>query len=261
MKAVGGLIAVTDAYIETLRRRYPWIAADRCAAIPFSASENDFRLLDATPQLNTVFRKGDGALHAVYLGRGGDDMAPALRILFAGVTRAQADNPAQPRLQMHFVGTDYATDSRARKTVEPIAAESALGDQVHEQTARVPYFEALQVMKDADLLLLIGSDDPQYSASKAYPYLMSGRPLVAVIHERSALVPLLRESASLLITFGDTNHSSAIAGLASGLRTLLMGPLVAQRLTSTALRACSAREMTRRQCELFDSVVGRVSAS
>ena len=112
-------------------------------------------------------------------------------------------------------------------------------------------------MSDADLLLLIGSDDPQYSASKAYPYLLARKPLVAVIHERSGLVPLLREAATLLVTFGDGDRAATTAQLAAGLRALLANLPARVTLSDSAAAACSAREMTRRQCEVFDRVVAR----
>lgn len=258
MARVGGLVAVSDAYIHTLRTRYPWIPEETCATIPFAASETDYELLATHRQPNPLFAPGDGHLNAVYVGRGGDDMAPALRILFEAVRDVRLAGPdAADRLRAFFVGTDYATDHRARKTVEPVAAQVGVDAVVTEQPGRVPYFQALQLMSDADLLLLIGSDDPQYSASKAYPYLLARKPLVAVIHERSGLVPLLREAATLLVTFGDGDRAAATARLAVGLRALLASLPARVTLSERAAAACSAREMTRRQCEVFDRVVAR----
>ena len=72
-----------------------------------------------------------------------------------GVKRA----PALANPHMHFVGTDYATGDRARKTVEPRSNLGALAGCVRERTMRAPYFEALQVMQDADFCCS-WSDDP-----------------------------------------------------------------------------------------------------
>jgi len=252
MKDTAGVIAVSQAYIQTLQGRYSWLQGRACATIPFAGSESDFRVLEKRPQANRAFSADDRKLHAVYVGRGGDDMAPGLRILFEGVKRT----PSAAALQMHFVGTDYASSERARKTIEPVAALEGLSpDRVREQTTRVPYFEALQLLKDADLLLLIGSDDPQYTASKVYPYLLARKPLVAVVHERSGLVPLLREAASVLVTFGHGGQHEAAAQLAEGLDTLFRNGLKARPLSTRLEMACSAREMTRRQCEVFDAAV------
>jgi hypothetical protein len=255
MSRASGVIAVSQSYVDTLTRRYPGLDHGSCATIPFAASEEDFALLDRRPQPNHVFEPGRG-VNAVYVGRGGADMAPALRILFEAVQTVRREQPAlTAALRMFFVGTDYASGERARKTVEPLAASAGVADIVSEQANRVPYFEALQLLKDASLLLLIGSDDPQYSASKAYPYLLARKPLVAIVHERSPLVPLLQDSATLLVTFGEGTSDAAAPRLARQLRDLLTDLPNTVTLSERAALACSAREMTRRQCELFDRVL------
>jgi len=77
-----------------------------------------------------------------------------------------------------------------------------------------------------------------------------------VVHERSALVPLLREAASVLVTFGSgaTEHDAGIR-LSEGLDDLFRNGMRPRPLSSRLELACSAREMTRRQCEVFDTVV------
>lgn len=255
MRKAGGLIAVSDAYIATLRRRYPWIAEECCATIPFAASETDAAFVQAHPQANTIFTRQPGELHTVSIGRGGDDIAPALRILFEAVARVAAARPGAPSPHLHFVGTDYATDARARKTVEPVAASTAAQLSVTERTSRIPYFEALQVMQDADFLLLVGSDDPQYTASKVYPYLLSRKAIVAVVHEKSGLVPLLTRAGAVLATFGSTTAQSAVEGLVPQLASLLERLPARVELPAEVVAACSADDMTRRQCAVFDRVL------
>jgi hypothetical protein len=254
MKHVSALIAVSDAYLTTLRDRYPWLTEDMCTTLPFGASTHDFEVLDAHPQPNHCFKKDGGVAHGVYVGRGGDDMRPALRLLFDALRAGIASTPKVfESIMLHFVGTDYATDARARKTVEPVALEAGVGGLVSEQTSRVPYFEALQLLKDADFLMLIGSDDPAYTASKAYPYLMAGKPILAVVHERSSLVRVLQDSqAATVVTFSNGDNASAAKELIKGWRRMMeqrgCPPIVDHKI----LARYSAREMARRQCLVFD---------
>lgn len=261
MREVGGIIAVSPDYIATLRRRYPWLRESVCATIPFAAAQADFDLLSTHPQPNRLFRRSHGMINAVYVGRGGDDMRPALRVLFGAMKAGLAANrPVLEGVRATFVGTDYAPPERARKTVEPIARELGVGDRVVEQTTRVPYFEALQIMTDADVLVLVGSDDAGYSPSKIYPYLLARKPIVAVVHDRSSLVPLLEGTSALLVTLSEANEAQAVAKLAREL------PAFLERMSPTSLppeleRACSAREMTRRQCQLFDQVATQAIAA
>ena len=59
-----------------------------------------------------------------------------------------------------------------------------------EITDRIPYFEALFLLGKADLVLVPGSIDQSYTASKIYPYVLAKRPLLAVFHKNSSVVRL-----------------------------------------------------------------------
>lgn len=258
MKDVDGVIAVSDGYLRTLRIRYPWLTADMCTTLPFAGSRRDLELLDTHPQPNQSFGKQDGNVNGVYVGRGGDDMKPALKLLFETLKSGiQSDPNVFGSIKLHFVGTDYATDERARKTVEPVATDSGVGEFVCERTRRIPYFEALQLMKDASFLVLVGSDDPAYTASKVYPYLLARKPILAVVHERSGLVPLLREALGVVVTFSDGGEDSAAAQLMGVWRRVMKQVGSRPQVSEDVLERYSAREMTRRQCAVFDGVLAR----
>ena len=76
----------------------------------------------------------------------------------------------------------------------------------------MPYLQGLRLLADAHFCVMLGSDDPAYSPSKVYPYLMTGRPFVAVLHEASPVLPLLRQSgAGVVATFVDAASRDAVA--------------------------------------------------
>ena len=257
MKRVGALIAVSDDYLNTLRSRYPWLTGDMCTTLPFGASSKDIELLEKYPQPNRFFQPHSGTVHGVYVGRGGDDMRPALHVLFDALREGIASAPATfGPVRLHFVGTDYATGVRARKTVEPVAQAAGVGEVVSECTERVPYFEALQLLKDAAFLVLIGSDDPAYTASKIYPYLMAGKPILAILHERSSLVPVLRQSrAATVITFSDVETITAVQECLAGWQGMMESLECQPTYEDNLVDRYSAREMARRQCIVFDQAL------
>ncbi len=260
MKDVDGIVAVSQAYIDTLRSRYPRIDPECCATLPFGASQQDFALLNSVPANNAVYSPGDGCLHGVYVGRGGDDMRTALEIVFRALGEGRCERRGLfGRVRLHFVGTDYAVGARARRTVMPVAERAGVADVVTEQTARVGYFDGLRLLHDADFLVVVGSDDPQYSASKIYPYVLAKRPIIAVLHQESGAVPILRRlGAAAVVTFGDGQLVSTAASLARTEwgRMLDRLPYVPDTHWSE-FEPFTAREMTRRQCELFDTVIRR----
>lgn len=252
LRQAAHVVSVSPAYPAMLRVRYPWLRDDQFTVLPFGAAERDFELLRQMAVKQTVFNRGDGKTHWVYAGRGGADMAFALRALFRAVKRLADSQPElRSRLRLHFIGTDYAPAYRAKKTIEPLGAEAGIGEMVTEQTGRLPYFEALQCLLDADALVVPGSDDPGYTASKIFPYVLARRPLLAIFNERSSVVETLtRTAAGTVISFTATDKVESIA----------------QRLASTGwlehpsapatdwaeFARFTAREMTRQLCGVFD---------
>lgn len=256
MRTVDGLIAVSPAYLTTLRRRYPWITEEMCRTVPFGANEDDFAVADGLAWRNPVFARDDGQIHGVAVGRGGEDMRLAAMILFRAMRQVSASASSRP-IHVSFVGTDYAPPARARQTIAPVADAEAVGTMVTELPARVPYFEGLRLLRDAHFLVVLGSDDPDYSPSKVYPYILARRPIVAVLHASSPVADLLtRVGAGIVVTFRDAaDVPAAAARLAASLPGLLTGTPAEPDIHWAAFEPFSARELTRRQCEVFDASV------
>ncbi len=246
------VISVSPGYIDTLLKRYSWLQPEQFTVLPFGAAETDFSALEQCPIEHSHFNPADGKQHWVYVGRGGSDMAFALRCLFQALRRSRQQEPQKfSNLMLHFIGTDYAPTS-VRKTVEPIAIECGVQDMVREHPHRIPYFEALQCLLDADALIVPGSDDSGYTASKIYPYILAQKPLLAIFHEMSSVVNVLRDTkAGTVITFktGEEIDQISEAISANWLRHL---PPVTPKTDFSAFIPYTAREMTRQQCAIFD---------
>ena len=263
MKKVDGLIAVSAGYIETLTRRYPWLSQKPSAVLPFGAPEKDFEILRAHPQQNRFFKSSDdtrrpGVLNGVYVGRGGYDMAPALRIIFAALRRGLDSKPDLfSGVRLHFIGTSYAADHRSRDSITPIAEECGVAGHVRESSHRIPYFEALQLLADSDFVVVPGSDDPQYSASKIFPCILSRKPLLCVFQESSNVCDTLeRLDAGTLLKFEPRRSAAEYADRLCGLWSELLSHLPYSPPTDwDAFQAYGAREGTRKQTALFDHVV------
>ena len=257
MRAVSQVIAVSPTYLETFRRRYPWLRPEQLTTLSFGAPEKDFEQLPALGIQQKVFNAQDGKQHWVYVGRAGDDMAAALGILFASLHAARDRDPGRWNgLRLHFVGTSYAPAGLARKTVEPIAQIHGVCDLVEEHTGRVPYFEGLQILLDSQAIIVIGSDSAAYSASKLYPCMLARRPLLALLHEDSPAVGVLRRCrAGEIVTFRPSKKAAAAAAMSSALAHVLAGPTAGPTpATDSAyfLAEYGARAVTARQCAVFD---------
>lgn len=255
MRKVDGLISVSPAYCEALQQRYPSISGKMCETVPFGASETDFEVARKLGGGDRSLPTADGCTQGVYVGRGGRDMAVAAEILF----RALAHAAARREVRLTFVGTAYAPVGKGAPSIAPIAARLGVAHLVTESPDRVPYFNGLRRLAEADFLIVLGSDDPQYSPSKVYPYLLARRPLVAILHEASPVVGLLRSAgAGIVVTFGSAGEvEKASAELAAVLPAWLDRLPFEPTIDPSVLARCSARELTGRQCALFDAVVAQ----
>ncbi len=256
LRRVSHVISVSPEYPKTLIKRYSWLREKQFTVLPFGAPEKDFQLLPYLNIQQTIFNPTDGKRHWVYVGRAGNDMALALRALFFGIQTERQRNPQLwQEVKLHFVGTSYAPGERAIKTVEPIAKEFGVTDLVHEYPQRIPYFEALQVMADSDAILLIGSDDPSYTASKLYPCILSRKPILATFHHQSSVVDIMQScKAGQAVTFtSESQPEDLLLKIGIQLNWLLSLPKKFQpTINWSAFQAYTAREMTRQQCMIFD---------
>lgn len=256
MKSVSQIISVSPAYPMTLQQRYPWLRADQMTVLPFGASEQDFEQLPCLGVHQTIFDRQDGNRHWVYVGRGGADMALAVRSLFLAIRTCRDRDPYRwQSIRLHFVGTSYAMGTQAGKSIESIAQEYGLADQVTEHPLRIPYFEAQQLLVESDAILLIGSDDPSYTASKLYPSILARKPILAIFHQHSSVIDILQQcQAGQVVAFASGDRPEDLQGrLIDRLQQLLSLPQPYQPTTDwSAFQPYTAYAMTRQLCQVFD---------
>jgi hypothetical protein len=258
MRGASRIISVSPGYPVSLRQRYPDLDADKFVVLPFGGSERDAEFVCTHSVQHTVFEPADGLVHWTYLGRGGADMGLALRGLFLALRTVRATDARINRLRLHFVGTSYASPGRAQPSVAPLARELGVDDLVSEQTGRIPYLEGLALLRSSDAVLLIGSDDASYSASKVYPCLLSARPLLAITHRDSLVGEVIRSCSNGAVAEFATGESAEVLAMRvePELRRLLDLPRgTSARFDRAAFSPYTAREMTRRQCEVFDAAL------
>lgn len=249
------LIAVSQAYIDTLRERYPSLSTVPALELPFGASRADG---DVAATLKST--RGDYAadeLVGTYTGVCNSAMLPTLDLIMEALARGRSEFPELfGRVRLRFIGTSYATTERAKPSVMPIAQRHGLAEVVHEQTDRVPYFEALKMQSDSDFLLLPGTLDGTYTASKLYPYIMSRRPILALFNENSSVTEILEQTrAGTVVEFRESDRRTTADTLLDALKSMLERLPYSPPTDWEAFQPYTAREMTRRQVEVFDQVM------
>jgi hypothetical protein len=254
MSYCSGLISVSSDYIDTLKLRYPLLANVPSATITFGSFEPDMQIaVDHAQEFTDLLNSH--TKNVVYVGRGGKDMYNAIRPVFAALQKGLSDDAASfESLHFYFIGTSYAPAGKGEPSILPLAGEFAVENNVTELTDRIGYYHTLNTLQKADALFIPGSDDPAYTASKIYPYLLAGKPLFSIFNSRSPANRVLQEFGS-----ANTFRYDETPGLNSLLYKLLQniaaGRLPAQSYNEAAMSKYSAKSVAKRQCELFDLVV------
>ncbi len=113
-------------------------------------------------------------------------------------------------------------------------------------------------MRDAGGLIIVGSDSPSYSASKLYPYLFARKPIIAVLHQDSPAVKILRDAGMEdVVTFEPSHLAHSHTLMAQALRRFrtMVQNASQPELNESELSRYRAVKMARRQAEVFERAV------
>jgi hypothetical protein len=252
MKSVDGLISVSDDYISDLKNRYPVIKNIPSATITFGAFDPDMQIAEKNEKLfNKLLDKG--SINVVYIGRGGADMHKAVTPLFKALkTGLQSGNEALKSFMFYFIGTSYAPNGKGNPTIMPLAKQLGVAGQVVEITDRISYYHTLATLQQADALFIPGSDDPKYTASKIYPYLLTQKPILAIFNAASSAINIMKEyGVNNAFDYDAITDSDINLFLAALLKDNHEQP----QYNATIVNKYSAMQMAFNQCKLFDSVI------
>jgi len=195
----------------------------------------------------------------VYTGVSGPVMSQALLVLFTGLRRYRERFPEKAgRLRLHFIGTSYGLPGQQRPSVLPIAEQCGTADLVEEILPRTGFLNSIRLQRDAGTLLLLGSNDPDYSPSKVFQYYLAERPILGLVLHGSIMEALLdRLSCAFLVRFRETGPGDDTCDeLARAFDRILDDRLMAglpPRNEAFFRENFLADESARRQCALFES--------
>ena len=257
--AADAIVAVSQGTIDGIVERMPGAGRLPYEVIPLGFEAADFEAVRARRDPAATFDASDGLVHLCYVGTLLPTGLETLRLLLSGLARARRDDPAAVRLRLHFFGTSNQSESDAYRVL-PCARECGVADVVTESPGRLDYLDALAVLIHASAILLLGSTERHYTASKLYPALLAKRPIFALFHDASSVVSILRDAGSeptvRVVSYDDRPHSDARIGeVACHLRGLAANSSYrGADVSLDRVSNVSARELARQLAGLFDRV-------
>ncbi|HMP05976.1 MAG TPA: glycosyltransferase, partial [Lacipirellulaceae bacterium] len=204
---VGGITGVAESYFADVRARHPRLIDRPSAGIPYGGEPLDHAIAmrDGRPSAILQDTGLDDRLVLAYCGAMLPRAYGTLRTLLTACRQwVESGDPLAAKLTLLFVGTGMRPNDPRSGTVAPVARECGAQDFVVEVAHRQPYLEILRLLHQAHGVMILGSSERHYTASKTFQSLMSGRPILAMLHaESSAAEVLAKQSGVELVTFND----------------------------------------------------------
>ena len=261
VRAADAVTAVSEETFAEVRRRHPSLARASCLALPIGGEAADFERVRRTPRGNPYFDPSDGNIHVCSVGTVLPLGLETLRAVLRALAEMRDHRPhLYERMRLHFLGTSNETRDDASLRVRPVAESLGVGDRVTEVAARLDYLDALTVHLGASAILMMGSSERHYTASRLYPGLLAARPLVAVYHEASSVSEILRRAARppsvRLITYGERSRAeSQVDAIATALSAVAEDPAYDPRAVDLEVVAeFSAHALAGRLAKLLHDV-------
>jgi hypothetical protein len=260
LSGVSGVMGVAKGYYSGVLQRHPWVSRLPTAGIPLGGEPLDHeyvtksaarpRLLDRPGLRDRIVLSYAGAL----LPRAHGTLRTLLRVCKRWV---ESGDPIAARLTLLFVGTGARPNDPASGMVRPIARECGAEAFVEEIADRQPYLDVLNLLHHSQAVLILGSTEASYTASKTFQALHSLRPVLALLHSGSSASEVLRNMSGVaLVNFDDqTPVERREAEIEAGLQQVATASSQPVQRDLEALNAYSAREMTRRLAGFFDRVL------
>lgn len=252
---VNGLMAVSKNYIDVLKRRYPKIQNVPEAVIPFAAYEKDFELTKTQSIENPFFKSNGEEVSMVYIGRAGFDMEKSIRLILLAIKKGMQVHEHFKKIKLYFIGTSYDPTGNAKKEVHALAQEIGISDTVVEATHRIPYFQSLKVLADANVLMVPGSVDPSYTASKIYGYVWLNKPMFTVFHSKSSVNKFMEDvNAGLALKFDLEEEDIIIDKIVHYINVTIESGFTSPKINREKYEEYCSPYQVRKQVDLFNDI-------
>jgi hypothetical protein len=263
LRSADHITSVSDVQNAQMATRYPWFPSSNMTAIPIGGDIDDFEAMRQWPWESEKSVLEPGLIHLSYVGTFLPRSGSLVRVLLQAFAKLRSVEPAvADRIRLNFIGTSNSPNENAPYRIRPIAEETGVCESVHEIPRRLPFLEALKVLTHSNGLLLIGSDEPHYTASKIYPALMSGRPFLSVFHRASSAHKILSASGGgRALAFETADELTALEGLLiEGLRHLALHPELFGVANPAVYAPFEARNIARQFADIFDRLTFECAA-
>lgn len=190
MPYADGVMAVSQGYIDTVKKRYPLLKDVPAVVLPFGCSVNDFELVKSKGVPPEIITRHANKIKVVYIGAVTKYFLPIIKAFFTAFNNTIIE---KEQYHFYFIGTNYTTGATC-KLVEALAGDMKMQHLVTEVPERISYFSAISTMMHADILFIPGSMDIDYNASKVYNNILAQRPIFSIFNKQSLVKDVIEKN-------------------------------------------------------------------
>lgn len=256
IKKASLITGVAEGYYKGVEERNPYLK-DTCifGAMPYGGEKQDHEKVKQLAIKPYLFQKNN-KLQLVYAGAMLPKAYQPLEQIFSSIqnNRAAFDN-----LELHFIGTGKTTDDPNGFNIKPLAEKYNLWQSVvFEYPRRIPYMDVLVHLDVADGVFILGSTEPHYTPSKVYQGVLSGKPILAVLHKESSALQVLNKTNAGVFYPLDPEHLDDLGASFAQLfkdYVAFAGNFTPSQVKQQELEAYSAFSVTKKLAELIDKAM------
>lgn len=259
IKKASLITGVAEGYYKGVIDRNPHLS-QHCifGAMPYGGEIEDH---DAVNEMNSqpyLFPATSKRLRLVYAGA----MLPKAYEPLELICKAIKNNPALfSNVEFHFIGTGKTPDAENGFNIKPLAEKYQLWQTiVYEYPKRIPYLDVLVHLHAASGIFILGSTEPHYTPSKVYQGVLSGKPLLAILHEKSSAAQVIRKSGAGIVLSFTENNLGIIESEFPKIFEQYLQMLPGYDINKTAMETFenySAKNVTKKLAGLLDSALSQ----
>ncbi len=258
IKKAAWITGVAEGYYKDVLVRNPHLLAQSVfGAMPYGGEKTDHDKIKEMNIGSYLFKSKAGKLQLVYAGA----MLPrAFEVLEEVFKVIQKETTLFENVEFHFIGTGKRVDDPGSYNIKPLAQRYGLWNSiVFEYPQRIPYLSVLAHLDKADAVFILGSTEPHYTPSKVYQGILAGKPVLAVLHEKSSAAKVIEEAnAGKVLPFDGLEDIDSIglhfARTFSQFKNYLSGFNPAD-VDPVAFNKYSARAVTKQLADLLDQAM------
>jgi hypothetical protein len=264
VKKASLITGVAEGYYKAVLERNLRLKVQAVSgAMPYGGEPLDHAIvktLDIEPYL---FPKQSQKMRWVYAGA----MLPKAYQPLEKILESIVANPVLfNETEFHFIGTGKTPGDPKGFNIKPLAEKYGLWQKViFEYPKRIPYLDVLVHLDSADGVFILGSTEPHYTPSKVYQGVLSGKPILAVLHKESTAAGVIQKSRAGMVLCFDESHLNKIQdGFAIIFREFLtmLKNYDIKQIDTPEFESYSARNVTKKLAALIDEAAdtGRKNA-